>query len=405
MDIEQLAAAIDGYSSKTNAGLQSLTATADDLKARLDRIELSENRKSVTGGGDDSHAADASGWIDQAGNPVPILGKSDYTDRRKMAKKLGVSRENPFNVGDFIKGVAGVKTKPEVRSALSEGVSTEGGYMVPEALLPTIIAALAPASAALQAGARIVPIDSTTAGSFRIARVDTPPVAAWRGENAAVAESLPVFGAITFQPKSLAFYFKVSMELLQDAPNIDQILTEIIGQAFAVGMDKAALIGSGSGAEPLGLLYQTGLNSVSMGVDGLAPTSYDPILDALYETELDNAPPASAMLAHPRTWRTFRKFKTTFNEPITAPPEVAALARYASTHLPITETQGSNSDCSSLLLGDFTKLMFGMRRGLAILRADQAHAGNGQVGFYAFARMDVAVEQPKAFCKIVGIRA
>ena len=213
-----------------------------------------------------------------------------------------------------------------------------------------------------------------------------------------------MFGSITLYPKSLAFYFKVSMELLADAPNIDATLATIIGRAFAVGMDRAALIGSGPG-EPTGIINASGVNSVSMGTNGAAPTSYDQILDALYENEIDNAPPSTSIIAHPRTWRTFRKLKATDNQPLIAPPEVSALTRIASTVLSITETQGSNADASTAIVGDFTRLIFGLRQGLHIIRADQAHAGNGQVGFYAFARMDVALEYEKAFCKIVGLLA
>ena len=404
MDIETLSTAIDAYAGKTNAGLETLNGTVGELRERLDRIELAEGRKGLFGSGDETRF-EASGWVDSEGKPVPILGKSDYADRRKMAAKLGVRSDAEFSVGDYVKGVAGLKSKPEVRAALQEGVSPAGGYLVPDALMPNIIAALAPSSATLQAGARIVPIDQQ-AGSFRIARVDTLPTAQWRGESGAVPESPPAFGAITFYPKSLAFYFKVSMELLADAPNIDPILTAIIGQAFAVGMDKAALIGTGAGAEPIGVLNASGTNTVSMGTDGAVPSNWDPILDALYEIELDNAPPATSIIAHPRSWRTLRKLKSSADDqPLIAPPEVAALGRYSSTQLPIDEVKGGSSDCSTVLVGDFSRLMFGMRSGLQILKADQLHAGTGEVGFYCFARMDTALEYAAAICKITGVRA
>ena len=50
-------------------------------------------------------------------------------------------------------------------------------------------------------------------------------------------------------PKSLAVMVKVSRELLDDSVNIGTALPRIITKAMAVEMDKAALIGSGTGNE------------------------------------------------------------------------------------------------------------------------------------------------------------
>lgn len=65
-------------------------------------------------------------------------------------------------------------------------------------------------------------------------------------EAGQVAQSEPTFRAVRSEPKSLAFLFKVSRELLADAPNMSQALTIALAQAFAVELDRTGLRGSGT---------------------------------------------------------------------------------------------------------------------------------------------------------------
>src|SRR5205085_375050 len=118
----------------------------------------------------------------------------------------------------------------EVRAALTEGTDSAGGYSTPTVIFPQFLEALAPVSSLLQAGARVMPLDRT-AKTYRMVKVATVPTAAWRSESGAVAESPPAFGNMDLAPQSLAFYFKVSRELLADSINLDPMLRSVIAQA------------------------------------------------------------------------------------------------------------------------------------------------------------------------------
>ncbi len=310
-----------------------------------------------------------------------------------------------FTMGDWVRGIAGLRGVPEpVRAALSEGTDAAGGFAAPTALLPQFVDALRQQSVVFRAGTRLVALDPT-AQKFRLARLATDPTAAWRNENAAIAESEPTFAAVDFTPRSLAVMFKVSVELLQDSPNIDSMIDAAIAGAFATAVDNAVLSGSGSAPTPRGVLNVAGINTVSLGANGAQITTFDPFLDALYELEIDNAAAPTAAVMHPRTMRTLRKLKEgTTNAPLAMPPAVAGLPMLTSTGMSITEVQGTSSDCSSIVVANWDEVLLGMRQELFVRRVDQLFAGNGQVAFLAMTRMDVQMAHVESIARILGIK-
>src|SRR5262245_8443703 len=158
----------------------------------------------------------------------------------------------------------------------------------------------------VQAGVRTVPLTSDVT---KIARLATDPTAAWRAENAAVAESDPVFEAVTFAPKSLDVFFKTSRELVEDSVNAAEILEACLVRSFAVEVDRVALNGTGTAPMPRGLRNITGVNEVSQGTNGAALTSYDPLLDLLALLWTANVTVDPVAIMAPRTLATISKFK------------------------------------------------------------------------------------------------
>lgn len=211
-------------------------------------------------------------------------------------------------------------------------------------------------------------------------------------------------GALSLEPKSLSTLVKVPYELLQDSVNIADILQQAITAAMATKLDYGCLFGSGTGSEIQGLFGTAGINSVSMGTNGATPSSYDNMLDMVYELELDNSGEPTAAIWHPRTARTFRKFKDGQNNPLSVPSPIAELPKLSTTAVPIDQTQGTETAASTVLMGDFTQAILGIREQLTIIRLDQTFAANGQVGFWARMRVDVGFAHPESFCKLIGIK-
>ncbi|NCO50464.1 MAG: phage major capsid protein, partial [Sphingomonadales bacterium] len=157
----------------------------------------------------------------------------------------------PVEMQAFLKGIAGLKTTEGVRAALAGGVDTTGGFTIPSRLAPSILDAMTAQSSVLTAGAGLTLIEPSQV--FTTAAIDTIPSAAWRAESGSIAESDPAFRAILAAPKSLAFFFKISRELLADGTDLSRALTTAIAQSFALALDAAALRGSGTAPTPRGL--------------------------------------------------------------------------------------------------------------------------------------------------------
>lgn len=334
------------------------------------------------------------GWRNGSGNAVRVLHKGE------RMSDLGNAPRVDFSFGEFVRGMVGGTSNPDVRAALSEGTDSAGGYTVPRALLNQLIDAMRAKTVCVQAGALTVPLDTA---QNTIVRIASDPTAGWRLENASVAESDPTFEGVVLAPKSLAVLVKVSRELIDDSMNLEQALMMAFAGSLAAEVDRVCLVGSGSAPEPRGIFNTAGINVVSMGTNGAAMTDYTNLLDAVYEIELDNGPSPTAMVMHPRTKRVIAGFVDSTGQPLSAPPTLAEVKPHVTTNMPINQTQGTATNASSVIVGDFSQLLLGVRQELRVEVLRESFADKLQYGFLAHLRFDVAVAQPEAFCAVKGI--
>ena len=295
--------------------------------------------------------------------------------------------------------VLGARTAEE-RTVLSEGTDSAGGYTTSPFLAGVLIDKLRPLAVCMKAGAKLVVLESN---NHAFARVSADPTPSWRAENATIAESEPTFDRVQFLPKSLAVKIKVSRELLQDSININTAIEQCLFGAMAVGLDVAALFGTGSSNQPTGLTGISGVPSISMGTNGAVLDSYDKLVDAVYQMRLGNAADPTGFLMHPRTLNTIDKLKDSQARPLARPASIQDTPFLATTSFPINETQGTASNASRIIAGDFGRLWIGLRSEVRIEVLRETYADNHQYGFVAHLRADIAAEHPESFCQIVGV--
>lgn len=362
--------------------INTLQAVIEIDNIEIDNMDIAEDRSSSP-----------SNWKGRNGE-FRVLGKKD-----RMASAHGRSVGN-FGFGEYVSAMVTGTNSPEIRAALTEGTDSAGGYTVPDHLMGQLIDAMRAKTVTIQAGALTVPLktEKTT-----IARLDSDPQAGWRLESGAVAESDPTFGAVTFQARSLACIVKVSRELLEDSINIDSALMQAFAGAMGGELDRVALFGSGLAPEPRGLFNTEGISVVEMGDNGAALTGYGKLLDAIYELENANASPASAWVMAPRTSRVLNGLTDTTGQPLNAPKAVSDIPRLVSTVMPVNQTQGTANNASSIILGDFSQLLIGVRTQLRIEVLREAFASTMEYAFLAHLRADIAVAQPKAFAAVKGV--
>ena len=311
--------------------------------------------------------------------------------------------DDRIDLVNFFRGVAGLKTTPAVRNALSEGTSAAGGFAVPSILMPNILEALHPASSLLTAGAGIVPLGDQ-AKTFTTAAISSLPTAAWRLESGNVAVSDPTFRAVISTPQSLSFLFRVSRELLADAPNMQAALSIAIGAAFAKELDRAGLRGTGTLPEPRGILNTSGIQSVANGANGLSLSSYANFLSAYSAILGADAPAPTAAIMSPRSLITLAGLKDTTNQPLEPPVLLEPMKMIATSQIPNNLTVGTSTDCSEIYIADFTALLLMMRETLHVQLLVEKFADTGELAFVCHCRADFALTYPAQFCLVSGVR-
>ena len=364
--------------------IQSVDGQLDVLKATTDRA--------------------LPGWKDQDGEDLKVL-RNAADIRNHFAQKGEFNRpENNVRLDDFVRGVAGMRSSTAVQNSLSTGTDSAGGYLLPTVVMAEILQALVPASSLLSAGAGILPLDQG-AKSFTVVAVDTIPNAAWRLESGTVSMSDPAFRPVVAAPKSLAFYFKISRELLADASNLTAALTIAITQSFARELDRAGLLGSGAAPEPRGISNTSGISLVSNGANGTALANYSNFFSGMNSILSLNAPTPTAAIMSPRSLTKLGGLIDTTNQPVTVPLMLQPMRMLTTTAIPNNLTVGTSTDCSQIFMGDFSKLIFAMREQMSIQMLDQTFATTGEVGFMCHCRADVMIQYPAAFAIVNGVRA
>ena len=309
-----------------------------------------------------------------------------------------------YDIADYLRGIANLRTTPSVKNALSVGTDTAGGFTVPGQLMPGILGAMVPVSGLLSAGAGIVPLDQG-AKTFTSAAINAIPTAAWRAEGGTLATSDPTFRAVVATPRSLSFVFKVSRELLADAVGLTVALNQAIAKAFAKELDRAGLRGSGTAPEPRGLLNTVGIQAVTNGAAGAALAGFGNLFSGYQAILQADGPAPTAAIMSPRSLMKLGGLLDTTGQPINMPEMLKPLKLIATSQVPNNLTVTSSTDCSEIYIGDFTNMYFAMRESVSIQLLQEAYAATGEIGFACHVRADVVVNYPAAFAVVTGVRA
>jgi HK97 family phage major capsid protein len=171
------------------------------------------------------------------------------------------------------------------QKAMSFGVDTAGGFIVPsEVLKDQIIPLLYAKSIVAELGA--TRLDGLTTGVVMIPRVGGGVTAYWIGEGSTITASDMRFEQMKLEPHGLAAVSVASLLLSNLAnPGFDTMLKADMARALALKQDLGALKGTGASGQPIGILNTTGVNA-----SGVSSTpTFDELSDAIGAVEEDNA--------------------------------------------------------------------------------------------------------------------
>ncbi|HHY33338.1 MAG TPA: phage major capsid protein [Firmicutes bacterium] len=290
----------------------------------------------------------------------------------------------------------------DVRAALGTTPDSAGGFTVPDELAAFVLDLARANAVAIQAGVRTVPMESKT---LTIPSLEADPTGGWKAENEAIGEdSTTAFGARVLTAKTWMVLVRMSLELLEDSTLAGQAVENAIAAAAGLALDKAILLGSGAGEEPLGVASTPGVLEVSLGANGGAITSYAPFSEAVQKIAENNGQAVAAIL-HPRDMGAIDRLTDTTGQPLTPPVSWQNLRKLTTSALPTNLTVGTATNASLALVGDFSNVFLGLRLPVTIQASYEAGDAwaRGQVLIRARFRADVAVGRPTHIVKVTGI--
>lgn len=294
------------------------------------------------------------------------------------------------------------------RRALGEGTPSAGGVAVSLPVAADIIDLARDVSALSLAGVRTLPMQSQT---LKLPTVASDPTPSWKAENAAGSESEGSFDSVDLTARTLFAYTKLSKELAMDSPAAAGMVERQLAAAMAQEWDRAGLFGSGTPPEPTGLFNVSGLGVDELGSGaGATLADYQPFSRA-YQALLEANRTPGAVIMAPRTWGTIDRFVDQDGNPLRPPMSWEQIRRkVVASKVPVDQTVGGSTDCSTAFVGDFGDLVMGIRMSLEVLvsevvaDASSSAFGNFQVWVRAAMRLDFAVLRIASFQAITGIR-
>ncbi|WP_320667415.1 phage major capsid protein [Prochlorococcus sp. MIT 1307] len=283
--------------------------------------------------------------------------------------------------------------------------ASAGGYAVAtEHLADQFVESLRPSSAVVELGARMLP---GLVGNVDIPARNASSTTYWIGADDAdsVTESTGTLRNISMQPKTIGAYSKYShLMSLQSTPEIEELIKSDIIAKIAEGIDVAAINGSGSSSQPLGILNTTGIGSVAGGTNGAA-ADLDDFVDLKKAVSVDNADLENcAFLTNAKVEGAVHKLKDSNGDYILSPygaelgkQQILSRRFHVSNNVPSDLTKGSGSGLSAILYGNFKDLLIGMWGSLEVLVDPYTDIAKGTVGIRALQSIDIAVRHAESF--------
>lgn len=281
---------------------------------------------------------------------------------------------------DFGRALRG---KPMLHNVMSEGIDTDGGFLVPEEFERQIVTGLEEFNII-----RSIAKTITTSAERKIPIAATHSTAQWTAENDSYTESNPTFAQKQIDAFKLTDLIKVSTELLQDSMfDLESYIAQEFARAFGVAEEEAFCVGTGTG-QPSGIFTA---NGGEVGVTAGSPTAItvDNIIDLIYSLKSPYRRNA-VFLMKDVTISALRKLKDNngaylWQPSVQAgqPDRLLGYPIYTSPYAPAVA-----AGALPIAFGDFSNYWIADRMGRTVQRLNELYAGNGQVGFIATERVD-----------------
>lgn len=367
-EIEALCAAhnvpADDRAKMIREGLSVAEARGLVLNSILAR---SANTASLSGGG---HAPDLTEKEKSRYSMIRAINAAVSGNWKEAGFEAEVSNDIAKRMGKSTAGFFMPTNLPFAQRAAdyAVGAAATGGNLVATNLLAgSFIEVLRNKSRVMGLGATVL---SGLVGNVDIPRRISASTAYWVGEQTNVTNSAGTFDKVSLTPKTIGAISQITRNMLmQGTPDIEMLVRADLLAVLALGIDLAALSGSGTSNQPRGIANQSGINAEVGGTNGGAIT-IDNLINMETAVMAANAPEDGlAYLANARTVGALKKLKSTTGEYLwvtTAdvgrtgtPGEINGYPVARSNQARSSLTKGTGTNLSEVFFGAWSELLIG----------------------------------------------
>ena len=228
-------------------------------------------------------------------------------------------------------------------------------------------------------------------GPVAIPRQTGAATAYWVAEKGTLTESNPTVDQVNLTPKTLGAYTEFSRRLmLQSSLDVEQMVRNELATVIALEIDRVALYGTGTNAQPQGLKSVTGINTEDFGAN---QPSYAELVSMETKINADNADIGA--MAYITNSTIFGGFKTTSK----IGSEAQFVLEPGGTVNSYGVVRSNQIETGDVFFGVWSQMLMGMWGALDLQVNPYALDTSGGVRVTAFQDVDVAVRYPDCFCR------
>lgn len=306
----------------------------------------------------------------------------DPVDPPSTSKGKNASEEYRTAFGNWLRN-GPANLSPTEQRAIST-VDAEGGYLLaPLKLVDELIVAL---NERVYIRSWATKYSTTGAKSLGQPTIATDVEdATWTAEVSAVDEDTALaFGRRDLEPSQLTKLVKISLKMLRNVPNVENIVRDRLAYKFGVTLEKAYLTGNGTG-QPLGV-FVASADGIPAGRDTVAAGAAAIVMDDLVKVKFglsENYWPRARWMLHSNVALAVALIKDTTgnyiwreNVRVGEPNTLLGFPAHMSAYAPSSIATG----LYTAILGDFGYYHIADDQTLEIQRLVELYAATNQVG-------------------------
>ena len=310
---------------------------------------------------------------------INLINKND-----SFYKSIIKNSENEdLSIGKYVKGMLTGDWKnatSEMESYRALTTST-GKTVIPQELSAQIIDLARP-----QMALGDIPILPMKSNNITIARIEKDPEIKFKEELKKAEFSDMTFGAVELKSRTIYGLMKISLELLNSANNIDQVIQQAMANAIAQSIDTVGLYGDGE-LQPKGILTYDDINIISS--EGIDKSKYISLVKGIGAITKANGVPTT--ISYNSNIDTSLSLLTdTTGQPLNMPKKVEDLQHKVSNN--IKDNQAMVYDNNSIVMGLQNKIIIDTSSDMGF--------EDGSVWLRVYAMLDFAVLKPKNVTRI-----